>query len=105
MQLMITMLSLLCALLAADGDDSLSVATVPVRVVVTALIVGGVGVGMGLDFANTRTEAGQKTSNCLPTLEHFCSLIPNFSSLNQTIGLILLYGTDSRTERVFRDLT
>jgi hypothetical protein len=47
MQLMTTMLSLLGAMLAADGDDSLSVATVPVEVVVAALIVGGVGVGMG----------------------------------------------------------
>jgi hypothetical protein len=36
MQLMITMLSLLGAMLAADGDDSLSVATVPVGGVVGA---------------------------------------------------------------------
>ena len=42
---MITMLSLLGAMLAADGDDSLSVATVPVGGVVGALIVGGVGMG------------------------------------------------------------
>ena len=70
MQLMITMLLLLGAMLAADGVDSLSVATALVGGVVAALIVGGVRVGMGPMTPTTAALSVDLASACVSRSIH-----------------------------------